>query len=37
MSPLDQGLLLEHKEKDFEDKANLSSVLEAAKKINKSQ
>ncbi|GLD60093.1 peroxiredoxin-like 2A isoform X1 [Lates japonicus] len=32
-----QGILLEHKEKEFGDKADLSSVLEAAKKINKSQ
>uniref|UniRef100_A0A4W6BX71 Peroxiredoxin-like 2A n=1 Tax=Lates calcarifer TaxID=8187 RepID=A0A4W6BX71_LATCA len=32
-----QGMLLEHKEKEFGDKADLSSVLEVAKKINKSQ
>ncbi|KAM3913610.1 peroxiredoxin-like 2A isoform 1-T2 [Leptodactylus fuscus] len=29
----DQGILLEHREKEFGDKANLTSVLEAAKKI----
>ncbi|KAG7222299.1 hypothetical protein INR49_016395 [Caranx melampygus] len=32
-----QGVLLEHKEKEFGHKADLSSVLEAARKINKSQ
>ncbi|KAM4032290.1 peroxiredoxin-like 2A isoform 1-T2 [Anomaloglossus baeobatrachus] len=29
-----QGILLEHREKEFGDKANLTAVLEAAKKIN---
>ncbi|KAM7370574.1 hypothetical protein PAMP_010106 [Pampus punctatissimus] len=32
-----QGILLEHREKEFGDKAHISSILEAAKKINKSQ
>uniref|UniRef100_A0A3B4X7M1 Peroxiredoxin-like 2A n=1 Tax=Seriola lalandi dorsalis TaxID=1841481 RepID=A0A3B4X7M1_SERLL len=32
-----QGILLEHREKEFGDKADLSSILEAARKINKSQ
>ncbi|CAN2390488.1 antioxidant activity [Pristimantis euphronides] len=31
----DQGILLEHREKEFGDKANLTAVLEAAKKINR--
>lgn len=30
-----QGILLEHREKEFGDKANLTAVLEAAKKINR--
>uniref|UniRef100_A0A668A374 Peroxiredoxin-like 2A n=1 Tax=Myripristis murdjan TaxID=586833 RepID=A0A668A374_9TELE len=30
-----QGILLEHREKEFGNKADLSSILEAAKKINK--
>ncbi|XP_075073251.1 peroxiredoxin-like 2A [Mixophyes fleayi] len=30
-----QGILLEHREKEFGDKVNLTAVLEAAKKINK--
>ncbi|KAE8283961.1 hypothetical protein D5F01_LYC17288 [Larimichthys crocea] len=32
-----QGVLLEQREKEFGDKADLSSILEAAKKINKRQ
>ncbi|CAK6974767.1 hypothetical protein GBF38_010377 [Scomber scombrus] len=32
-----QGILLEHREKEFGNKAHISSILEAAKKINKSQ
>ncbi|XP_030630753.1 peroxiredoxin-like 2A [Chanos chanos] len=35
IGPGKQGILLEHKEKEFGDKADLSSVLEAAKKIQK--
>ncbi|KAM5141055.1 peroxiredoxin-like 2A [Mantella aurantiaca] len=31
-----QGILLEHREKEFGDKANLTAVLEAAKKIKQS-
>lgn len=30
-----QGILLEHREKEFGDKANLTAVLDAARKINK--
>ncbi|CAH2321364.1 redox-regulatory FAM213A [Pelobates cultripes] len=30
-----QGVLYEHREKEFGDKANLTSILEAARKINK--
>ncbi|XP_069835324.1 peroxiredoxin-like 2A [Dendropsophus ebraccatus] len=30
-----QGILLEHREKEYGDKANLTAVLEAAKKINR--
>ncbi|XP_072279958.1 peroxiredoxin-like 2A [Pyxicephalus adspersus] len=32
-----QGILLEHREKEFGDKANLTAVLEAAKKIKHSE
>ncbi|PIO31144.1 hypothetical protein AB205_0078360, partial [Aquarana catesbeiana] len=31
-----QGILLEHREKEFGDKANLTAILEAAKKIKQS-
>lgn len=37
VSLLTQGILLEQREKEFGDKADLSSILEAAKKTNKSQ
>uniref|UniRef100_A0A3B3SPM2 Peroxiredoxin-like 2A n=1 Tax=Paramormyrops kingsleyae TaxID=1676925 RepID=A0A3B3SPM2_9TELE len=33
IGPAQQGILLEHREKEFGDKVNVSSVLEAAKKI----
>nr|XP_014335930.1 PREDICTED: redox-regulatory protein FAM213A isoform X3 [Bos mutus] len=33
MGPGKQGILLEHREKEFGDKVNLTSVLEAARKI----
>uniref|UniRef100_A0A665WCW3 Peroxiredoxin-like 2A n=1 Tax=Echeneis naucrates TaxID=173247 RepID=A0A665WCW3_ECHNA len=32
-----QGILLEHREKEFGDKADLSSIMEAARKINKTE
>lgn len=32
-----QGILLEHREKEFGDKANLTAILEAAKKIKQSE
>ncbi|KAM9326220.1 peroxiredoxin-like 2A [Gastrophryne carolinensis] len=32
-----QGILLEHREKEFGDKANMTAVLEAAKKIKSSE
>uniref|UniRef100_A0A8C6BQI5 Peroxiredoxin-like 2A n=1 Tax=Monodon monoceros TaxID=40151 RepID=A0A8C6BQI5_MONMO len=37
VGPGKQGILLEHREKEFGDKVNLVSVLEAAKKIIKPQ
>ncbi|KAM8923786.1 peroxiredoxin-like 2A [Pelodytes ibericus] len=37
VDPGNQGILLEHREKEFGDKANLTAVLEAARKIKKAK